>query len=55
MAAKVFFSKEITPEKVVELYRLTGKKSGRESSRKGAFRRRRKPEFFKTGILETHG
>ena len=25
MAAKVFFSKEITPEKVVELYRLTGK------------------------------
>lgn len=25
MATKVFFSKEITPEKVVELYRLTGK------------------------------
>lgn len=25
MAAKVFFSKEITPEKVVELYKLTGK------------------------------
>lgn len=25
MAAKVFFSKEITPEKVTELYRLTGK------------------------------
>ena len=25
MASKVFFSKEITPEKVVELYRLAGK------------------------------
>ena len=25
MASKVFFTKEITPEKVVELYRLVGK------------------------------
>ena len=25
MSAKVFFSREITPEKVLELYKLTGK------------------------------
>jgi uncharacterized Fe-S center protein len=60
MAAKVFFSKEITPEKVVELYRLAGKElpgkvavklhSGEEGNQNFL-----KPEFWKPMIEYVNG
>jgi hypothetical protein len=60
MAAKVFFSKEITPEKVVELYRLAGKEltgnvavklhSGEEGNQNFL-----KPEFWKPIIEYVKG
>jgi hypothetical protein len=60
MAAKVFFSKEITPEKVVELYRLAGKEltgnvavklhSGEEGNQNFL-----KPEFWKPMIEYVKG
>jgi hypothetical protein len=60
MAAKVFFSKEITPEKVVELYKLAGKSlpgkvavklhSGEEGNQNFL-----KPEFWKPMIEYVNG
>lgn len=60
MAVKVYFSKEITPEKVVELYRLTGKElsgavavklhSGEEGNQNFL-----KPEFFKPMVEYVNG
>ena len=60
MASKVFFSKEITPEKVVELYRLAGKElegrvaikvhSGEEGNQNFL-----RPEFWKPMIEYVRG
>ena len=60
MAAKVFFSREITPEKVVELYKLTGAEltgkvavklhSGEEGNQNFL-----KPEFWKPMIEHVNG
>lgn len=60
MASKVFFSKEITPEKVVELYRLAGKElpgkvavkvhSGEEGNQNFL-----KPEFWKPMVEYVNG
>lgn len=60
MAAKVFFSKEITPEKVVELYRLVGKElegnvavkvhSGEEGNQNFL-----RPEFWKPMVEHVGG
>jgi hypothetical protein len=60
MAAKVYFSKEITPEKVVELYKLAGKElpgrvavklhSGEEGNQNFL-----KPEFWKPMIEYVNG
>lgn len=60
MAVKVYFSKEITPEKVVELYRFTGKElsgavavklhSGEEGNQNFL-----KPEFFKPMVEYVNG
>lgn len=60
MKPKVFFSKEITPEKVVELYRLTGKEltgkiavklhSGEEGNQNFL-----KPEFWKAVVEQVNG
>ena len=52
MASKVFFSREITPEKVVEMYQLADKKlSGKVAVK---LHSGGKSELLKTGILETH-
>ena len=60
MASKVFFSREITPEKVVELYRLAGRKlsgkvavklhSGEEGNQNFL-----KPEFWKPMVEYVNG
>lgn len=60
MVSKVFFTKEITPEKVAELYRLTGKNltgkvavklhSGEEGNQNFL-----KPEFWKAIIEQVNG
>ena len=60
MAVKVYFSKEITPEKVVELYRLTGKElSGRVAvklhSGEEGNQNFLKPEFFKPMVEYVNG
>ena len=60
MASKVFFSREITPEKVVEMYQLAGKElsgkvavklhSGEEGNQNFL-----RPEFWKPMIEYTDG
>ncbi len=60
MAAKVYFTREITPEKVVELYRMLGKElpgrvavklhSGEEGNQNFL-----RPEFFKPMVEEVNG
>ena len=60
MAAKVYFSREITPEKVVELYKMLGKElSGRvavkvHSGEKGNQNFLR-PDFWKPIVDEVGG
>lgn len=60
MKSKVFFSREITPEKVVELYRMTGKEltgkvavkvhSGEEGNQNFL-----RPDFWKPMVEHVHG
>lgn len=60
MKSKVYFSREITPEKVVELYRalgvnLSGKVAVKVHSGEKGNQNFLRPEFWKTMVDEVHG
>ena len=60
MKSKVYFSREITPEKVVELYRalgvnLSGKVAVKVHSGEKGNQNFLRPEFWKPMVDEVHG
>ena len=48
MKSKVYFTKTITPEKVLEMYEVLGKELKGNIAVKTSFRGRRKSKLFKT-------
>ena len=59
MKAKVYFTKEITPEKVVEMYSGSWCGIAWKGSCKGPFRRKRnqnflRPEFWRPMVEKVH-
>lgn len=54
MKATVYFSREITPEKVVALYEAAGKPPARQGGREAPLRRGGEPELPEARVLEAH-
>ena len=55
MKAKVYFSKQITPEKVVELYKAVGLELPGKVAVKGSVRRTGQPELSDARVLAADG